>query len=197
MEEECSPAFFKFMALIGNKTELLGYSNYREGLDVKMGTTRKYSYTNFTYQFNIMFHVALLLKLLEEEQVLERKRHVGNDVVVLVSKKQVDENEQFDSRILTFHLNSLLLVFYYKNRKRQISAFVVISLMKRTEDNTQYRIMTCTKPSNDAFQPFENEIRIYQHRDELKDLKNLLMEKICHCSHLHSELITERPLRNN
>ena len=59
-----------------------------------------------------MFHVATMLPFQEKDaQKVERKRHIGNDVVVLIFKDRTDENDHFDPTILTSHFNSTLLVY--------------------------------------------------------------------------------------
>ncbi|EKE39696.1 hypothetical protein ENUP19_0298G0030 [Entamoeba nuttalli] len=153
--ESCSPAFWKFLDLIGNKIELNGWSGYRGGLDVKTGTTGVNSYISHSNNFEIMFHVAPLLPLLQnDEQALERKRHVGNDVVVLIFKEQSSPSDRFDPRWLTSHFNSI---------------FLVVTPEKTTEDNNKYHVTACTKPSINPFPPFINETGIYNHDDEFRD----------------------------
>ena len=85
-----------------------------------------FSFDRFANGFDLMFHVAPLLPLLEnDEQGLERKRHVGNDVVVLIFKEQEDEEDTFDPRILTSHFNSI---------------YIVVSPEKTSADNSRYKI---------------------------------------------------------
>ena len=55
-----------------------------------------------------MFHVCTMLPFQEHDaQRVERKRHIGNDVVVLVFKEQANETDYFDPQILTSHFNSM------------------------------------------------------------------------------------------
>ena len=153
---ECSPAFWKFMDLIGNKIELQGWEGYRGGLDVKTGTTGTHSYISRANGFDLMFHVAPLLPLLEnDEQGLERKRHVGNDVVVLIFKEQEDENDTFDPRILTSHFNSI---------------YIVVTPEKRTEDNSRYKICMAAKSEINPFPPYIEDDSWNFHDDNFKDL---------------------------
>ena len=154
-EEECSPAFWKFMNLLGEKIQLMGWQNYRGGLDVKKGSTGTHSYFTQSNKFEIMFHVSPLLPILpNDEQALERKRHVGNDVVVLIFKEQADENDKFDVRLLTSHFNSI---------------FIVVSPEKTTEDNEKYHVTVCCVPNIDPFGPYLNETAIYEHDDKFRD----------------------------
>jgi len=51
-----------------------------------------------------MYHVATLLpNQPADEQKVERKRHIGNDVVTIVFKEQATQEDRFDPSILTSH----------------------------------------------------------------------------------------------
>lgn len=55
-----------------------------------------------------MFHVSTMIPVSEsDEQQVDRKRHLGNDVVVLVFK---EGNEPFSPTIIRSHFNSIFLV---------------------------------------------------------------------------------------
>lgn len=86
-----SPGYDYFLSLIaqGPPTQLLGFNGFRAGLDTTKtlctGTTS--IYTRFK-DFEIMFHVGTMLPFDDRnEQQLPRKRHIGNDLVVLVYKE--------------------------------------------------------------------------------------------------------------
>ncbi|BFU23932.1 Rap/Ran GTPase-activating protein, putative [Entamoeba histolytica HM-1:IMSS-B] len=153
--KDCSPAFWKFLDLIGNKIELNGWTGYRGGLDVKSGSTGTHSYISHTHNFEIMFHVSPLIPLLQDDgQGLERKRHVGNDVVVLIFKEQSNQNDTFDPRILTSHFNSI---------------FIVVTPDKPTIDNIHYKVTVCAKAEINSFPPYLNETGTYFHDDIFRD----------------------------
>ncbi|XP_034879352.1 signal-induced proliferation-associated 1-like protein 3 isoform X2 [Mirounga leonina] len=83
--EEAGPAFEEFLALIGEKVCLKGFTKYAAQLDVKTDSTGTHSlYT--TYQdYEIMFHVSTLLPYTpNNRQQLLRKRHIGNDIVTII-----------------------------------------------------------------------------------------------------------------
>lgn len=80
-----SPEFEEFMYSIGKKINLQGYSGYNGGLDVKTNTTGLSSYITHFKQFDIMFHVSPCLPFTEQNrQQLQRKAHIGNDVIVII-----------------------------------------------------------------------------------------------------------------
>eukprot|EP00007_Cunea_sp_BSH-02190019_P009462 CAMPEP_0174234652 /NCGR_PEP_ID=MMETSP0417-20130205/4347_1 /TAXON_ID=242541 /ORGANISM="Mayorella sp, Strain BSH-02190019" /LENGTH=1081 /DNA_ID=CAMNT_0015313045 /DNA_START=462 /DNA_END=3704 /DNA_ORIENTATION=- len=91
-----SPEFWRFCDLLGEKVVLQSWDRYSGGLDTKNGSTGVHSYFATLDQLEIMFHVSCLLPFQEEDaQRLERKRHIGNDIVCLVfleGEKPFDPN---------------------------------------------------------------------------------------------------------
>ncbi|XP_049849037.1 uncharacterized protein LOC126317105 [Schistocerca gregaria] len=80
-----SPAFYEFLEFLGEKIELRGWSKFRGGLDVKTGNTGEHSIYHEINGIEIMFHVCVMLPSQPNDlQRVERKRHIGNDVVVFV-----------------------------------------------------------------------------------------------------------------
>lgn len=83
--EEVSPAFNQFLTFLGEKIELKGWKGYKAGLDINDGQTGTHSYYTKWQGYEIMFHVSPLLPFnVNDKQQLERKRHIGNDIVVIV-----------------------------------------------------------------------------------------------------------------
>lgn len=73
------------MSTMAKKIELKGWPGYPGGLDVVHGQTGKYAYFTKFRDFDIMFHVSTCLPHVSgDDQQLEKKRHIGNDVVVIV-----------------------------------------------------------------------------------------------------------------
>ncbi|XP_029801744.1 rap1 GTPase-activating protein 1 [Suricata suricatta] len=90
---EESPAFVEFLDFLGQKVKLQDFKGFRGGLDVTHGQTGTESvYCNFRNK-EIMFHVSTKLPYTEgDAQQLQRKRHIGNDIVAVVFQ---DENTPF------------------------------------------------------------------------------------------------------
>uniref|UniRef100_A0A8C3WL54 RAP1 GTPase activating protein n=1 Tax=Catagonus wagneri TaxID=51154 RepID=A0A8C3WL54_9CETA len=90
---EESPAFTEFLEFLGQKVKLQDFKGFRGGLDVTHGQTGTESvYCNFRNK-EIMFHVSTKLPYTEgDAQQLQRKRHIGNDIVAVVFQ---DENTPF------------------------------------------------------------------------------------------------------
>jgi hypothetical protein len=83
--QSSSKEFSEFMDLMGDKIKLKGWNKYRGGLDVMENTTGTHSYFTSHRNFDVMYHVSTMLPYSAQNmQQLERKRHIGNDVVVIV-----------------------------------------------------------------------------------------------------------------
>uniref|UniRef100_A0A8V0YZT8 RAP1 GTPase activating protein n=1 Tax=Gallus gallus TaxID=9031 RepID=A0A8V0YZT8_CHICK len=90
---EESPAFTEFLDILGQRVQLRDFKGFRGGLDVTHGQTGSESvYCHFRDK-EIMFHVSTKLPYTEgDAQQLQRKRHIGNDIVAVVFQ---DENTPF------------------------------------------------------------------------------------------------------
>ncbi|KAJ3067588.1 hypothetical protein HDU98_009202 [Podochytrium sp. JEL0797] len=105
--EDASPAFKGFLQFLGETIELRGWKGYRAGLDVS-GTNQTGTHSVYTkwQGYEVMFHVSTLLPYNEKDkQQLERKRHLGNDIVVIVFQ---DTDEPFQLSSVTSHQNHVL-----------------------------------------------------------------------------------------
>lgn len=77
--------FDKFVSLLGERIRLKSWDKYRGGLDVKGDMTGKYSAYTIYEGHEIMFHVSTLLPYSKDNrQQVERKRHIGNDIVNII-----------------------------------------------------------------------------------------------------------------
>jgi len=82
---ETSTEFEEFLDFLGERVNLSGWTNYRAGLDTKNGTTGTTGLYCTWNNNEIMFHVATLLPHNpKDKQQLEKKRHIGNDIVVII-----------------------------------------------------------------------------------------------------------------
>ncbi len=88
---QSSPAFAAFLGHLGAKIKLKGWSKYRGGLNVQNNETGEESVYTEWNGFEVMFHVSTLLPFNKaDKQQLERKRHLGNDVVIVVFRERGD-----------------------------------------------------------------------------------------------------------
>lgn len=100
---ETTPAFENFLSFLGARIELQGWKKYRAGLDTKTGTTGTHSVYQFYQNHQVMFHVSTLLpREPDGSQQLERKRHLGNDVCLIVFH---DGLKPFDPSSIHSHFN--------------------------------------------------------------------------------------------
>jgi len=109
--EHGSEEFTEFLDLLGSRVQLKGFAQYNAGLDVKGNTTGSHSlYTNWKGN-EIMFHVSTMLPFhAEDPQKLERKRHVGNDICVIVFQ---DGATPYLPSTITSHFNHIIAVVHY------------------------------------------------------------------------------------
>ncbi|XP_041731250.1 rap1 GTPase-activating protein 2 isoform X7 [Coregonus clupeaformis] len=82
---EETPAFREFLSVLGDNIELNDFKGFRGGLDVSHGQTGSESIYTVFRQREMMFHVSTKLPFTEGDvQQLQRKRHIGNDIVAAV-----------------------------------------------------------------------------------------------------------------
>jgi hypothetical protein len=82
-----SPAFERFLALLGERIALKGWTGYTADLDTKMDASGSESIFTQWHDFSVMFHVSTLLPYDHaegESQQVARKRYIGNDLVTII-----------------------------------------------------------------------------------------------------------------
>ncbi|XP_046719197.1 rap1 GTPase-activating protein 2a isoform X4 [Silurus meridionalis] len=86
---EETPAFTEFLSVLGDTIELQDFKGFRGGLDVSHGQTGTHSVCTVFRNREIMFHVSTKLPFTEGDiQQLQRKRHIGNDIVAAVFQEE-------------------------------------------------------------------------------------------------------------
>ncbi|KAG0355664.1 hypothetical protein BGZ54_001058 [Gamsiella multidivaricata] len=94
--DACTPDFMDFVHWLGEPIRLHGWKEYRAGLDVNGDITGEKSIFTKWNDYQIMFHCAPFMPFNpNDHQQVERRRFIGNDIVVIVFKESDDE-EQFD-----------------------------------------------------------------------------------------------------
>ncbi|XP_015805659.3 rap1 GTPase-activating protein 2 isoform X2 [Nothobranchius furzeri] len=82
---EESEEFKDFLMILGETVQLQGFTGFRGGLDVCHGQTGSEAVFTSFHGRDVMFHVATKLPFTEgDPQQLQRKRHIGNDIVAVV-----------------------------------------------------------------------------------------------------------------
>ncbi|XP_069466463.1 rap1 GTPase-activating protein 1 isoform X2 [Ambystoma mexicanum] len=133
---EESPAFEEFQEFLGQKVQLQDFKGFRGGLDVTHGQTGTESiYCNFRNK-EIMFHVSTKLPFTEgDAQQLQRKRHIGNDIVAIVFQ---DENTPFVPDMIASNF---------------LHAYIVVQLESTSDSNTLYKVSVTARDDVPFFGP--------------------------------------------
>jgi RAP1 GTPase activating protein 1 len=116
------------MDCIGEKIELKGWENWAGELDVRCNTTGTHSLYTMWQGYEIMFHVASFLPYSSvDPQQIERKRFIGNDIVVLIFK---EGNTPFPPDVLHSHFNHVFIVVTpdYEMKKKTNKTFYRLSI---------------------------------------------------------------------
>ncbi|EKE41089.1 hypothetical protein ENUP19_0056G0016 [Entamoeba nuttalli] len=111
-----SKHFEKFLELLGKKIKLQGYNGFAGGLDTKYQLTGEYSYVNSfsNDKVSIMYHIAPYLPWSDNNpQQLDKKKHIGNDIVVLIFKEYRGKPELIDISSFKTQFNHAFIVVGY------------------------------------------------------------------------------------
>ncbi|XP_043283597.1 uncharacterized protein rsh isoform X3 [Venturia canescens] len=144
---EGTPLFEEFLQILGDKVRLKGFDKYKGGLDTVHDLTGLYSvYTNWR-GIEIMFHVSTLLPYEKHDsQKLQRKRHIGNDIVCVVFLEA--DNTSFNPACIKSHfLHTFILVRVSSKIKRKL---------------TRYEISVVTRDEVGAYKPYLWEQSVFE-----------------------------------
>eukprot|EP01097_Dermamoeba_algensis_P006921 TRINITY_DN4323_c0_g1_i1.p1 TRINITY_DN4323_c0_g1~~TRINITY_DN4323_c0_g1_i1.p1 ORF type:complete len:514 (+),score=109.33 TRINITY_DN4323_c0_g1_i1:171-1712(+) len=120
------PEFEDFLKFLGEKVTLLGWNKYRGGLDNKKNTTGIHSIFTSHFGYDIMFHVSTYLPYFpNDKQQVERKRHLGNDVVVIIFYVGTSP---FSCDLLTSHFNQVYLIIQPFHAEDKSVRYKLVSL---------------------------------------------------------------------
>ncbi|XP_037622719.1 rap1 GTPase-activating protein 1 isoform X7 [Sebastes umbrosus] len=150
MEE--SPSFVEFLEFLGYKIELHDFKGFRGGLDVAHGQTGTESvYTSF-HNKEIMFHVSTKLPYTEgDSQQLQRKRHIGNDIVAMVFQ---EENTPFVPDMIQSNF---------------LHAYVVVQVENACTDNVTYKVSVTARDDVPFFGPALPDPAIFKKGPEFRE----------------------------
>ncbi|KAI8903148.1 hypothetical protein EDD86DRAFT_182723, partial [Gorgonomyces haynaldii] len=89
-----SLGFEKFLMCLGDKVELKGFKGFTGGLDTRDNLTGTHSIYTKWRNFEVMFHVSTMIPFTPgDTQQVARKKHLGNDIVMIV---YLDGDVEFD-----------------------------------------------------------------------------------------------------
>ncbi|XP_072100815.1 rap1 GTPase-activating protein 1 isoform X10 [Mobula birostris] len=149
---EESPAFVEFLEVLGEKVELQDFKGFRGGLDVAHGQTGTESiYCKFRNK-EIMFHVSTKLPYTEgDAQQLQRKRHIGNDIVAIVFQ---DANTPFVPDMIASNF---------------LHAYIVVQVQYPCTDNTLYKVSVTARDDVPFFGPTLPDPAIFKKGADFQD----------------------------
>lgn len=111
-----SEDFERFLELLGERIELKGWQKYRGGLDVKNDMTGSHSLYTMYEGHEVMFHVSTMLPFTPDNpQQVERKRHIGNDIVIIVFQDWDEKTSFSPPAIKSKFVHIYALVSYNKS----------------------------------------------------------------------------------
>jgi hypothetical protein len=117
----------EFMDLLGQTVDIKSWNKYIAGLPTEGDCKGVYAEIEDT---EIMFHAAPLIPArVEDPQRIDRKRHLGNDVVMLIFK---EGDQKFDPSIFNSQFNHI---------------FVVVQKLKHAGPGVRYRVECIHKQS--------------------------------------------------
>uniref|UniRef100_A0A915Q2H9 Rap-GAP domain-containing protein n=1 Tax=Setaria digitata TaxID=48799 RepID=A0A915Q2H9_9BILA len=153
-----SDAFDEFLNVIGDRIELRNFKGYRGGLDTQHGQTGIESvYCQFR-QREIMFHISTMLPYTAgDTQQLQRKRHIGNDIVAIVFQ---EENTPFSADMIASNF---------------LHAFIVIQPIDPCTDKVRYRVSVTARDDVPFFGPTLPAPSIFRKGQEFR---NFLLTKL-------------------
>ncbi|XP_005731717.1 rap1 GTPase-activating protein 1 isoform X4 [Pundamilia nyererei] len=133
---EESHAFVEFLEFLGEKIELHNFKGFRGGLDVTHGQTGTESvYCNYRNK-EVMFHVSTKLPYTEgDTQQLQRKRHIGNDIVAIVFQ---EENTPFVPDMIASNF---------------LHAYIVVQVVNPCSNNVLYKVSVTARDDVPFFGP--------------------------------------------
>ncbi|XP_067112751.1 rap1 GTPase-activating protein 2-like [Osmerus mordax] len=133
---EETPAFAEFLSVLGDTVELQDFKGFRGGLDVTHGQTGSQSVYTIHREQEIMFHVSTKLPYTEgDTQQLQRKRHIGNDIVAAVFQ---EEATPFVPDIIASNF---------------LHAFIVVQVENGCSEDTTYKVSVTAREDVPPFGP--------------------------------------------
>ncbi|XP_049282463.1 rap1 GTPase-activating protein 1 isoform X8 [Anopheles funestus] len=149
---ETTSAFDEFLDVLGQRIRLRDHKGYRGGLDIQNGHTGDTAVYDVFKEREIMFHVSTLLPYTEADpQQLQRKRHIGNDIVAIVFQ---EENTPFSPAMIASHF---------------LHAFIVVQPIEPNTPNCRYKISVTARDDVPFFGPTLPQPSVFKKGPELKE----------------------------
>jgi len=145
-----SKYFDKFLTVLGDIVPLKAWPKYAAGLDVEKDQTGKHSifttFNNRNKDIEIMYHVSTFLPFIKKDkQQIQRKRHLGNDMVVIVFH---DGNTPFSPHTIT---------------SKYIQVFIIVRVIDRDLEKPKYKVSVIRRGGVPDFEPALPNPPIFTH----------------------------------
>jgi len=149
-----SERFEEFLLFLGNTITLNEHKGFTGGLDCKHNSTGDRSiYTKF-HGLEIMFHVSTLLPHSSQDpQQVEKKRHIGNDICVIVFN---ESSRPYSPQTIKSEFN-------------QVYAIIQPLEKSSSSGKTRYRLAMACKTGTPAFGPLLSEPSIFEKGDLFRE----------------------------
>ncbi|XP_074535396.1 rap1 GTPase-activating protein 2a isoform X3 [Halichoeres trimaculatus] len=169
-----TPAFKEFLSLLGDNIKLQDFKGFRGGLDVSHGQTGSESVYTVFRQREIMFHVSTKLPFSEGDvQQLQRKRHIGNDIVAAVFQ---EESTPFVPDMIASNF---------------LHAYVLILVENPCTEHTTYKVSVAAREDVPPFGPPLPNPTVFRKGPEFRDFlltKLINAENACYKSDKFAKL---------
>ncbi|ALC38504.1 Rapgap1 [Drosophila busckii] len=150
--QQTSPAFEEFLDVLGQRIRLKEHKGYRGGLDIQNGHTGDTAVYEVFKEREIMFHVSTLLPYTEADpQQLQRKRHIGNDIVAIVFQ---ETNTPFSPDMIASHF---------------LHAFIVVQPLEPNTPHTRYKVSVTARDDVPFFGPKLPSPAVFRKGQEFKE----------------------------
>uniref|UniRef100_S4RGL1 RAP1 GTPase activating protein a n=1 Tax=Petromyzon marinus TaxID=7757 RepID=S4RGL1_PETMA len=158
-----SAALDAFLGMLGDPVQLHNFSGFRGGLDVTHGQTGSESvYTRFLDR-EVMFHISTKLPYTEgDAQQLQRKRHIGNDIVALVFQ---EESTPFVPDMIASNF---------------LHAYVVVQPFRPGDGSTWYKVAVTARNDVPMFGPPLPDPPVFKKGEALREF---LLTKLINAEH--------------
>lgn len=151
--EHGSAEFDHFLQLIGEGIDLKGWKGYNGGLDTRLGTTGDVGLYTEHRGVAIMYHVSTLIPFTPNDaQQVGRKRHLGNDVVLVIFKEGVEN--AFDPSTILSRFNFVM---------------IVVQKLPDVDDRPYYQVSVATKRPIGPFPPALPNPPIFMHGELFRE----------------------------
>ncbi|XP_054265950.1 rap1 GTPase-activating protein 1 isoform X2 [Macrosteles quadrilineatus] len=172
--KHASPAFEEFLNLLGQRIQLKDHKGYRGGLDTQYGQTGDEAiYQNFKGR-QIIFHVSTMLPYTDNDpQQLQRKRHIGNDIVAIVFQ---EANTPFSPDMIASHF---------------LHAYIVVQVLEPNSPNTRYKVSVTARDDVPFFGPTLPSPAVFRKGAEFQEFlltKLINAENACYKAHKFAKL---------